>query len=50
MTNKQRTIVETVVFCGFACLISSITMLSAVGVDPFAPNAPQVQTVAKGAN
>lgn len=48
MTDKQRTIIETIIFCGFACLISTITMLGAVGTDPFGPNAPQVQTIAKG--
>jgi hypothetical protein len=48
MTTKQRVLIETIVFCGFACLISAITMLGAAGTDPFAPNAPQVQTVAKG--
>lgn len=49
MTHKQRTIIESAIFCGFACLISTITMLGFAGVDPFAPNAPQVQTIAKGA-
>lgn len=49
MTDKQRTILEAVIFSGFACLISSLTMLGAVGVDPFDSNAPQVQTIAKGA-
>lgn len=48
MTDKQRVIVETIVFCGFACLISTITMLGAAGTDPSVPNTPQVQTIAKG--
>lgn len=38
MTTKQRTIIETTIFCGFACIISTITMLGFAGVDPFAPN------------
>ena len=50
MTDKQRTIIETITFCGFACIISTITMLGFAGVDPFESNAPQVQTLAKGAN
>ena len=50
MTDKQRTIIEAVIFSGFACIISAVTMLGAVGVDPFKSNAPQVQTLAKGAN
>ena len=48
MTDKHRTIIEAVIFSGFACLISTVTMLGAVGVDPFESNAPQVQTLAKG--
>lgn len=47
MTDKQRTIIEAITFCGFACIISAVTMLGAVGVDPFESNTPQVQTVAK---
>ena len=38
MTHKQRTIIEATLFTGFACLISTITMLGFAGVDPFAPN------------
>lgn len=47
MTDKQRTIIEAITFCGFACIISAVAMLGAVGVDPFESNAPQVQTIAK---
>lgn len=47
MTDKQRVLVETIVFCGFACLISAITMLGATGVDPFAPNNALNTTTAK---
>ena len=38
MTDKHRTILEAITFCGFACIISTVTMLGAVGVDPFTPN------------
>ena len=47
MTDKQRTILEAITFCGFACIISGVTMLGAVGVDPFAPNNAQSNTTAK---
>jgi len=46
MTNKQRTIIESAIFCGFACLISTITMLGFAGVDPFSPNSAQSGTTA----
>ena len=47
MTNKQRTIIEATLFTGFACLISTITMLGFAGVDPFAPNNALSNTTAK---
>ena len=50
MTNKQRTIIEAITFCGFACIISTMTMLGFAGIDPFDSNAPQVQAIAKEAN
>lgn len=47
MTNKHRTILETAVFFSFAFIISTVTMLGAVGVDPFAPNNALSNTTAK---
>jgi|688.fasta_scaffold26489_6 hypothetical protein len=47
MTTRQRVFLETFVFCGFACLISTITMLGAVGTDPSVPHPPQVQQVSR---
>jgi hypothetical protein len=48
MTNKLRTTIEAITFCAFTCIISTVTMLGALGVDPFEQTAPQVQTIAKG--
>lgn len=48
MNTKTRTIIETAAFFSFACIISTITMLGFAGVDPFASDAPQVQTIANG--
>jgi hypothetical protein len=47
MTNKQRTLIETFTFCGFACIISTVTMLGFAGVDPFTPNNALSNTTAK---
>ena len=47
MNERTRTIIEAITFCGFACIISAVTMLGAVGVDPFAPNNAQSTTTAK---
>ena len=47
MTDKQRTILEALIFSGFACIISAVTMLGAVGVDPFAPNNALSDTTAQ---
>jgi hypothetical protein len=47
MTDKQRTLIESAIFCGFACIISTVTMLGFAGVDPFAPNNALSNTNAK---
>ena len=47
MTERTRTIIEAITFCGFACIISTMTMLGAVGVDPFTPNNALNNTTAK---
>jgi hypothetical protein len=47
MNHKLRTTIEAITFAGFTCLISSLTMLGALGVNPFDQPAPQVQQVAK---
>lgn len=48
MNHKLRTTIEAITFCAFTCIISTVTMLGALGVDPFEQTTPQVQTVAKG--
>jgi hypothetical protein len=47
MNHKLRTTIEAITFCAFTCIISTVTMLGALGVDPFEQTAPQVQQVAK---
>ena len=47
MNTKTKTIIEAITFCGFACIISAVTMLGAVGVNPFAPNNALSNTTAK---
>jgi hypothetical protein len=41
--SRLHLIIETTAFFAFAVAISSLTILGAAGVDPFAHNTPQVE-------
>ena len=41
--SRLHLIIETTAFFAFAVAISSLTILGAMGVDPFTQNPPQVE-------